>query len=73
MILMKCSGPLQIRKSNFLLEFWGLYYKTYYSRNLGDFRNKLVFVSGALALPTNIRLALKSLPGTDNLAYYENM
>ncbi len=45
-----------------------------------DFRDKLMFVPGnlsgaplkPLALPTNIRLGWKGLPGTNTLAYSEN-
>jgi hypothetical protein len=30
------------------------------------------YLSGAPALPTNIRQGWKGLPGTNTLAYYEN-
>jgi hypothetical protein len=32
----------------------------------------IIFMIVALALPTNIRLGWKGLPGTNTLSYYEN-
>ncbi len=84
------------------ISYRGLYYKTFYGRNLTDFRNKLECLSlaslsslvyylwvrpgayprvehfkgaslkKALALPANIRLGCRGLPGMNTLAYYEN-
>ncbi len=37
------------------------------------FQTRRVFVGEALAIPANTRLGWKGLPGTDTLAYYENL
>jgi hypothetical protein len=38
----------------------------------GAYPSEVPFRVGILALPTDIRLGCKGLPGTNTLAYYEN-
>ncbi len=61
---------------------WSLYYKTFYGGNLRIFlisQTRVKHLLGAplqgrpLALPTNIRLGWKGLPGTNTLAHYKNL
>ncbi len=70
----KCG--INYAKKFYIIDTSGLYYKTFYGRNLWIFVTSWSFCPWQafklLALPTNIRLDWKGLPGTNILAYYEN-
>jgi hypothetical protein len=59
-------------KKFYNIDTWGQCYKTFLSVIYGFFVKSVCPWQAFPALPTNIRLDWKGLPGTNTLAYYEN-